>query len=150
MPQQNTAFYVSSWVGLQIRAIAYSSAKLLFRLSDKLYDNYIRNIDCSYGMINDRIIYNVIAKKYTYSRPVSMKLYISVKKGKYICLVEWNIRLTVCVQAGRRNRSWNLRSRRKREEWSLVQIFPFFGFFKEISFAQLSNFWKTFLFFTFV
>ena len=102
-------------------------------------------------MTNDHIIYNVIAKKYTYlvqyrwNYIFLCKTFGKFSKGKYICLVEWNIRLTVCVQAGRRNRSWNLRSRRKREEWSLVQIFPFFGFFKEISFAQLSYFWKTFL-----
>ena len=72
---------------------------------------------------------------------ISTKDYIYFPKGKYICLAGWNIRMTVCGEAGRRNWSWNLRRRRKREEWSLVlgfttnlfgemqiQIRYFFGF----------------------
>ena len=74
---------------------------------------------------------------------ISTKDYIYFPKGKYICLAGWNIRMTVCGEAGRRNWSWNPRRQRKREEWSLVlgfttnlfgemqiQIRYFFGFEK--------------------
>ena len=53
---------------------------------------------------------------------ISTKDYIYFPKGKYICLAWWNIRMTVCGEAGRRNWSWNLRRRRKREEWVLFWV----------------------------